>query len=387
MKKLIFSLSILAALFTGCTSTDSDTQTKPTVEGELSGDITGTRTLEKGNYKLTSSIRVKSGGILTIAAGSVLTAQDNNGLITLTVEKGGKINLIGNAAEPIICTSVTKTPGAWGGIVLYGDAKIVPSISGTTATSEDGTNTTYGGSSNTTSGTLKYVRVEYAGRKIADGTKELNAFSFYAVGSDTVLDHLVAYKGSDDGFEFYGGTVSMTNAIAYGNTDDSFDWQDGWQGQNNSNWYAYQTGTGNYGMEIEAKGVNNSFYPVVTGITLKREAGTVTEGGSSTAEYDAIQFKKEGNGFYTNILIEGYTDANAVAVRIQDAATNTNQVTGSKIKLTGVKIVGTTPLQGVGATGFTVAFPTGFYTTSTTSVGASITNGAWSTVNGVSLIK
>jgi len=387
MKKLILSLSIIATLLSSCTSSDNDTSAPAVVQGELSGDITTNKDLVKGNYALTSAVRVKSGATLTIAAGSVLTADGANGLITLTVEKGGKLIMIGTSAEPIVCTSKAKTPGDWGGIVLYGDAAVKPSSTTTTATSEDGTNTIYGGSSNATSGTLKYVRVEYAGRKIADGTKELNGFSFYAVGSDTVLENLVSYKGTDDGFEFYGGTVSLKNAISYGNTDDSFDWQDGWQGQNNSNWYAYQEGTANYGMEIEAKGVNNAFYPLVSGITLKRAAGTVTEGGSSAAEYDAIQFKKQGNGFYSNILIEGYTDPSAVAVRIQDVATNTDQVTGSKIKLTNVKIVGATPLQGAGVIGMIITFPTGYYTTSTTAIGATLTPGAWSTVNGVSLIK
>jgi hypothetical protein len=61
----------------------------------------------------------------------------------------------------------------------------------------------------------------------------------------------------------------VQNLISYGNSDDSFDWQDGWRGQNNTNWYAYQTGTGNFGMEIEAKSVNNSFWPVIDNITLK----------------------------------------------------------------------------------------------------------------------
>lgn len=386
MKKLVLSLSLLATIFTSCTSSDDDSPAPTPVVGELSGDITTSKTLEKGTYTLTSSVRIKSGSTLTVAAGSTLIAKDPNGLITLTVEKGGKINMIGTAAEPIICTSETKTPGAWGGIVIYGDAPIVPSTTSTTATSEDGTSTTYGGVNATdNSGILKFVRVEYAGRKIADGTKELNAFSLYAVGSETVLENLVAYKGSDDGFEFYGGTVSAKNLVSFGNTDDSFDWQDGWKGQDNSNWYAYQTGTGNFGMEIEAKGVNNSFWPKVANITLKRAPGTTTENAS--IEYDAIQFKKEGNGEYSNILIEGYNDANAVVVRIQDKGTNDNQVSGSKIKLSDVKVVGATPLFGAGANTFTVSFPADQYKTSSTASGASITPGAWCTVNGESLIK
>ena len=219
----------------------------------------------------------------------------------------------------------------------------------------------------------------------------MNGFSFYSVGSGTVLENLVAYKGADDGFEFYGGTVSAKNLISYGNFDDSFDWQDGWRGDANTNWYAYQVVTGNYGMEIEAKSINNAFGPKVSNITLTRAAGTVTEGGSSANEFDAIQFKKEGNGEYTNVVISGYTTSNttltATAVRIQDKSTNDNQVTGGKIKMLNVKINdGTSQFAGVGTT-FTVAFPTGNYTTSTTATGATLTAGAWAIVDGVSLIK
>jgi hypothetical protein len=47
---------------------------------------------------------------------------------------------------------------------------------------------------------------------------------------------------------------------------------------------------------------------------------------------------------------------------------------------------GTSQFGGVGTT-FTVAFPTGNYTTSTTATGATLTTGAWAIVDGVSLIK
>jgi hypothetical protein len=270
---------------------------------------------------------------------------------------------------------------------MYGDAPINAAGATTSKTSEDGLNLTYGGTNAShNGGTLRYVRVEYAGKKITDGTSEMNGFSFYSVGSGTILQNLVSYKGADDGFEFYGGTVSATNLISYGNYDDSFDWQDGWKGQNNSNWYAYQTGTGNFGMEIEASNNDNAYYPVVANITLKRATGTNTEGGSSAAEYDAIQFKKHGNGDFTNIVISGYTTSGATAVRIQDANTNTFQVNANKIKLTTVKINdGTSEYAGAGSV--SVTFPSGQFTTSNAATGASITNGAWSTVGGVSLLQ
>ncbi|WP_163400578.1 hypothetical protein [Flavobacterium fluviatile] len=402
MKKLAISLTFLSLIFASCSSSDDDTVTPPpTGSGEITGDITASKTYIKGTYTLSGTVRVKSGVTLTFEAGSVITADASTGTDALLVEKDGKLIVAGTAAEPVVFTEKSKTPGSWGGIIIFGDAPIVSGKTAegapiTTATSEDGTNIVYGGSNAThSSGSLKYVRVEYAGKKILDGNSEMNGFSFYAVGSGTVLENLVAYKGADDGFEFYGGTVSAKNLISYGNTDDSFDWQDGWQGQANTNWYAYQTGAGNFGMEIEAKSVNNAFFPKVSNITLRRAAGTATEAGNP-AEIDAIQFKKEGNGEYSNIVISGYTNTytnagvttNAVAVRIQEAATNTNQVAGGKIKLLNVKIDDAATLQtGAGAAGFTIAFPTGNFTTSTAATGAALTPGAWAIVDGVNLLE
>ena len=97
--------------------------------------------------------------------------------------------------------------------------------------------------------------------------------------------------------------------------------------------------------------------------------------------------KKQGNGDFTNIVISGYTTSGATAVRIQDAATNTDQVNGSKIKLTTVKINDGTSEYAAAGTTFSVAFPSGQYTTSSVATGATITNGAWSTVGGVTLLQ
>ncbi|WP_395053769.1 hypothetical protein [Flavobacterium sp.] len=398
MKKLVLSLTLFSLILSSCTSSDDEGTTAPTLgSGELSGDATVSKSYIKGNYTLVGVVKIKSGTTLTFDAGSTITADVSNGFDAILVENGGKLIMNGTAAEPIVCTHITKVSGSWGGIIMYGDAPIVGAASVATANSEDGITTvvggvsipySYGGTNQThNGGSLKYVRVEYAGKKITDGTAELNGFSFYAVGSGTVLENLVSYKGNDDGFEFYGGTVSATNLISYGNADDSFDWQDGWRGELNSNWYAYQVGVANFGMEIEAKGINNAFGPKVSNITLKRAVGTITEGGSSAAEYDAIQFKKQGNGEYTNVLISGYLTTGATAVRIQDLATNTDQVNGNKIKLLGVKILDAATTASAGATGITVAFPAANYVINTTATGAALTPGAWATVDGVNLLQ
>jgi hypothetical protein len=395
MKTKFLLMAFAATLFlNSCTSSDDEDVivTPPLGSGEIGGQATANKTFIKGNYTLSGVYKIKAGVTITFDAGSIITADVTNGTDAIVVENGGKLIMNGTAAEPIVCTEKSKVAGSWGGIIMYGDAPIVGAAGVATATAEDGltndanTAYTYGGTNAAhNGGTLRYVRVEYAGKKITDGTSEMNGFSFYSVGSGTILENLVSYKGADDGYEFYGGTVSAKNLISYGNSDDSFDWQDGWRGQNNTNWYAYQTGTGNFGMEIEAKSVNNIFWPVIDNITLKRAAGTITEGGSSAAEYDAIQFKKQGNGVFSNILISGYTTAGATAVRIQDNATNTDQISSGKVKLLNVQINDGTS-QSAGAVGVIVNFAPSNYTLGTTT-GATITPGAWAVVDGVNLLQ
>lgn len=395
MKKVFLGLAIISAIFTSCTSSNDETGTVVPATGEISGTYTADKTFAFGNYTLKGIVKIASGVTVTFDAGSTITCNKVTGDNALVVLNGGKLIINGSETKPVVFTEVSKIPGSWGGIIMYGDAPIVAIGGATTSTSEDGNALSYGGTNAThNGGSLNYARVEYAGSKLADGTKENNGFTFYSVGSGTTLDHLVSYKGADDGYEFFGGTVSMTNAISYGNYDDAFDWQDGWKGQLNSNWYGYQVTKGNFGMEIESSNNNNSFYPKVTNITLKRAAGCVPE-VAGDIQVDAFQFKKEGNGDFSNIIVDGYgvytegtTNYNGAVVKIQDATTNTNQVNGSKIKLTNVKISNTTQIVPVGATAaISVTFPTGQFTTSTTATGATLTLGSWATVDGVNLIN
>ena len=397
MKKIALSLAIIAAVFTGCSSDDETEVVKVPVTGEITGDLTVSKTYAYGNYTLKGFAKVASGVTITFEAGSTITADKADGEDAFVILNGGKLIAVGTATEPIVFTEKSKVAGSWGGIIMYGDAPIVPSATATTSTSEDGLALTYGGSNSThNGGTLKYVRVEYAGQVITQNNKEQNGFSFYAVGSGTTLENLVSYKGNDDGFEFYGGTVSMKNAISYGNSDDAFDWQDGWRGQENTNWYSYQEGVANYGVEAEAKSVNNAFWPKVTNITLKRAAGTATE-AQSEIQLDAFQFKKEGNGEYSNIVIDGFKNQTTPtakiggAIQILDLTTFNNQVVAGKLKLTNVTITNTDNTFISGASTFTVSAtsfnPASNWATSTTATGAALSNGAWSTVNGASLIK
>lgn len=355
--------------------------------GKLSGDITSNLTIKKGNYTLEGIVKVADGATLTIEAGATFTVSTTVSS-SLVVLQGGKILALGSASEPIVFTTTAKTAGGWGGITLYGRAPIKAVNGNATAVSEDGNAITYGGTdANFSSGILKFVRVEYAGKKIGDGTSETNTFTFYAVGDGTILENLVAYKGTDDGFEFFGGTVSARNIVSYGNFDDSFDWQDAWSGQNNSNWFAFQTVTGNFGMEIEASANVDNTPPKISNITLIRDTNTNPEVAGST-EISAIQFKRQGTGIFSNVYISGYKNMggkNAYAVLIQDAATETSQVNTGKIVVTPLTYLNSdNPL--VWGYAYT---PNGakVFTNTATVTKVSLPAGAWATVDGVNLLS
>ncbi|WBV61434.1 hypothetical protein PFY12_04755 [Chryseobacterium camelliae] len=402
MKKRVLSLCSLALVacltFTSCSIDINDglggeesTVTTPTDGvlangGTLAGTITKDLLIKKGNYTIDGIVKVAANVTLTIEAGAVFNVVTTK-TSSLVILQDAKINAQGTISEPIVFTTSTKTPGDWGGITIYGKAPIKAANGNTTAQSEDGNNLSYGGTdANSNSGVMKFVRVEYAGKKIGDGTSETNSMTFYSVGAGTILENLVAYKGTDDGYEFFGGTVSATNLISYGNYDDSFDWQDAWSGQNNSNWFAYQTGTGNFGMEIEASGNSDNTAPKINTVTLIRAANTNPESAGS-AEISAIQFKKHGTGIFSNVYISGYKNTGtqkAYAVLIQDAATETSQVLTGKVKVEPINYVNSDN-AGVWGYAYVQANPKTF-TNAATVTKVSLPTGAWATVDGVNLL-
>ncbi|WP_066441307.1 hypothetical protein [Chryseobacterium sp. CCH4-E10] len=403
MKRRVLSLLSLTAVLTlalnSCTidvndglgegtviNTPGTTESVLNGSGTLSGTITKDLLIKKGNYTLDGIVKITNNATITIEAGATfnVVTSKTSGLVIL---QDGKINAVGTVSEPIVFTTSTKTPGDWGGITIYGNAPIKAVNGNTQALSEDGNNVYYGGSdANSNSGTMKFVRVEYAGKKIGDGTSETNSMTFYAVGAGTTLENLVSYKGTDDGYEFFGGTVSAKNIVSYGNYDDSFDWQDAWSGQNNTNWYAFQTGTGNFGMEIEASGNADNVAPKITNLTLIRDTNTNPESANSP-EISAIQFKKHGTGIFSNVYISGYKNIGsqkAYAVLLQDLATENSQLAANKIKVEPINYVNSDN-PGVWGYAYTPA-TVKTITNASTVTKVSLTAGAWATVDGVNLL-
>lgn len=255
------------SLFATSCSSDEDPVNNPGDGGEdtyvLDSDITENVTLETGKtYTLSGGVHVKSGATLTIQPGVTIVAQHDETVDYILIEQGAKIDAQGTAAQPIVMTSEKKQAGAWGGLHICGYAH----TNNGAGMSEIG-NAPYGGNNDAdNSGTLKYIRLEYTGYAF-DEEHEANGVSFYGVGNGTTVEHLQAYQGSDDGFEFFGGSVNVKYMVVTSCSDDSFDWTEGWNGKAQF-LVAYQDAESSVGydcdclMECDNNGTNNAATPV-----------------------------------------------------------------------------------------------------------------------------
>ena len=110
-----------------------------------------------------------------------------------------------------------------------------------------------------------------------DEEHEANGVSFYGVGNGTTVEYLQAYKGSDDGFEFFGGSVNVRYMVVTSCSDDSFDWTEGWNGKGQF-LVAFQEAETTLGydcdclMECDSNGNNAAAtpvaHPVLSNVTL-----------------------------------------------------------------------------------------------------------------------
>jgi hypothetical protein len=186
----------------------------------------------------------------------------------LAIEKGAKMIAQGTAENPIVFTSNSANPAPqdWGGLVICGNA--ITNLEPVNGNAQaEVTGLTYGGNNSAdNSGIYSHIIIEYSGNLINDEA-EFNGMTFYAVGSGTTVNNILVYQGSDDGFEWFGGSVNATNLAAIGCQDDSFDWTEGWNGTV-SNLYSNQSSA--TGQSADSRGIeadNNQNNPVLEPIS------------------------------------------------------------------------------------------------------------------------
>ena len=323
----------MCAITLASCSTDDDPVIPEPEPSVLQGSITSDLTLKSGNsYTLNGELLVKEGATLNIEPGVKIVAQYDDRVDYILIEQGAKINAEGTASAPIVMTSSKEEPGAWGGIHICGRAHT--NAEGGKGSSEIG-GAVYGGDNDAdNSGVLKYVRVEYTGYAF-DEEHEANGMTFYGVGNGTVVENCEAYHGSDDGFEFFGGSVNVKNMIVVNCSDDSFDWTEGWNGKG-ENLVAFQESEGTLGYDcdclIEADNNENNYAATPVSHPVLRNLILVGNGGSK----QGIRLRRGTEVEITSAKVCG----KAKALAIESAETENALLNGTS-KLESVSISGT----------------------------------------------
>jgi hypothetical protein len=209
-----------------CASADDANAPKVMLDAAITEDTT----LTCDTVWVLAEATYVTGATLSIEPGTSIIGQNGSALV---IDTDAQLDAPGTADYPIIFTSAqpkgSRAPADWGGIVLLGLAEVnLPNGVGLAEGFADPPD--YGGNDPAHNcGTLTYVRVEWAGFQLVTDN-ELNAITFYSCGTDTVVDHVQAHMGSDDGFEAFGGGFDLRYVVASGGADDCFDFDLGFEG-------------------------------------------------------------------------------------------------------------------------------------------------------------
>ena len=247
---------------------DSDDTIIPPVETPgtvvVTSNITANTTWEAGTiYQLAGRITVTNGVTLTIEPGTIVKGEAGTGAnaTALLVARGGKLIANGTATSPIIFTSVadeidyadmaagnfaspnleSTVNGLWGGVIILGRAPISASndvgdvsevqIEGIPTSDPNGL---YGGNDAAdNSGTIRYISIRHGGANIGAGN-EINGLTLGGVGNGTTIENVEVVGNQDDGIEWFGGSVNVSNAVVFNCGDDGIDTDQAWSGSLNN---------------------------------------------------------------------------------------------------------------------------------------------------------
>jgi hypothetical protein len=308
---------------------------------DITTDITANRTFTADTvYTLKGFIHVANGATLTIQPGTRIQGDYNTLASSLFIMRGAKIDARGTADLPIVFTSSrpvgNRQPGDWGGLLLVGNApssrsgNVIVEGTGTDGTQVVGGKNyevTYSGGTTLTdnSGTLQYVRVEFAGYA-PSLNNEFNGFTFAALGSGTRMSYLQTMAPLDDSYEFFGGAPDVDHLVAFETADDILDMSEGFQGRiqyvigYNSVQLTPRTGAGFYATDLEGiendgcagSGCDNGFdqqpftIPLVANVTLIGcgDPACVGSGGGF-----GMMLRRGTGGYYINSVFARFPSA------------------------------------------------------------------------------
>ena len=345
MKKLVVTTLIAFSLvFTGCFK-DDDT---PIIIGELpdgnpqitlpvTGQLTQNTVWTANNiYQLNQKVVVPSGVTLTIEPGTIIKGSAGTGSLAsaLIVARGATIIAQGTANQPIIFTSTSddievgqtagtnldqNDRGLWGGLVILGNAPC--SFSGDLLEAQiegipaDDTFGLYGGSDSVdNSGIIEYVSIRHGGALIGEGN-EINGLTLGGVGNGTTINNVEVVANVDDGIEFFGGTVNVSNVLVWSQGDDAIDIDQAYSGTVD-NAVVVLGDISDHAFEIDG--------PEGTGAGAFTLRNATIIGNTVTANGEYADYRSGATGTTNNVYAYGFKESSDVELDNDGVATNYN---------------------------------------------------------------
>ncbi len=314
------SMLSMCLAFTACTtaqpSADAGTDGGGSSTGmvvEVTADLTADTTWTHDHVYVLKQLTYVASGTLTIEAGTTVLGDSASALI---VSRDAKLVAAGTASAPIVFSSSLPVgqrgspQGDWGGVVFLGRATIntMGGENNAEGLADDPKNK-YGGTDDAYDcGTLKYVRVEFAGRPLS-ANNELNGITLNACGSATTIDFVQVHRGVDDGVELFGGTVNLKHLVITGSDDDGLDWDKGWRGKAQFIVAAQIPGRGNHGIEADNDATNASLTPrsapTLYNVTL---VGRNPDTAASEGPSRGLILRAGTAGKLFNVIVTNFTD-------------------------------------------------------------------------------
>tara|TARA_R110001592_G_scaffold347686_1_gene641345 strand:+ start:1771 stop:3036 length:1266 start_codon:yes stop_codon:yes gene_type:complete len=399
-KNLLLATALIlgtSLMFTSCSKDKGNNEdpipvapVTPSATYTLSGNITSNMTLTKDQvWYLDGRVIVQSPTELTIEAGTVIKGKEGQdaSASVLIIAPGAKIHATGTSSEPIVFTSEldnitpgnvmtsnlsTETNNLWGGVIILGNAPISAGTGGTLADVEGipaGT-ASYGGSNpSDNSGEFQYCSIRHGGVVIGNNN-EINGLTLGGVGTGTQIDHVEIVGNVDDGIEFFGGSVNLTDVVIIYQGDDGIDIDQSYSGSVTN--YAIFIGANTQGDAHEIDGPEDSGVNATGLFTLDK--GYVVGNSGNSAKFAVL--KSEAQGTLKNCFFTNFPSTAVIQVRGQVEYDNYIGTGAQPLNITG-NVFNTTSLTGLFSSTIAdySAGTTKFETDGLNSTGAVATNG------------
>ncbi|HKY40196.1 MAG TPA: hypothetical protein VJN18_29875 [Polyangiaceae bacterium] len=201
--------------------------------GELTLETDTAWTCQR-DYRVAGNVIVAPGAALAILPGTRVLFDERT---LLLAQRGARLIADGTATEPIVLTSSkepgSRAPGDYRGVILIGDG---PSHSSTVPVygSLNDSRAHFGGGQagdpSGSCGSLRYVRVEFAGGSVDDQSLPGAALTLAGCGSATVVDYVQVHRGKD-GIGLLGGTAPLRHVLVTNNLlGQAIEWTGGYTG-------------------------------------------------------------------------------------------------------------------------------------------------------------